>query len=84
MVCCYRLTIKRAEPREANEVPGSVTSALPDFKATASGRLLEGARGGEEARTFRSHRPGLDAFPGPPLIPQLPGRCAQACSPLRD
>lgn len=59
----------------------NVTSALPDSKTTASGRLLEGARGVEEVRTSGSGCPGLDAFPGPPLIPQLPGSCAKAAPP---
>ena len=59
----------------------SVTSALPDSKTTASERLPEGAGGVEEARTFGSGCPGLDAFPGPPLIPRLPGSCAKAAPP---
>lgn len=55
-----------------------MTSALPDFKATIPGLLLEGAGGGEEARRVRSGCPGLDTFPGPPLVPQLPCSCVKA------
>lgn len=37
--------------------------------------------GGEEARTVQSDCPGLDSFPGPPLVPQLPRSCVKAAPP---
>lgn len=51
--------------------------ALPDFKATASGWLLEGHGATEEGSTL-IWLPWAGRLPGPPLIPQPPGSCTKA------
>lgn len=40
--------------------------------------MLEGVN---EGGTLQSGCHGLDAFPGPPLVPQRPGSCTKACLP---
>lgn len=51
--------------------------ALPGFKATASGWMLEGHGATEEGRTL-IWLPWAGRLPGPPLIPPLPGSSTKA------